>query len=219
MKAIKDYINESYIIDIDEKLSIGDAIFKFINKTIFRIDTKTQADVLKMIAKFMDEYSNGQVKTCLMRQKELESKLYNCINKDDNFWYSDHIHTFGEAIKTRKYWNNVELVDDTLFVCFYNKDDKSRFYAWDESPSFFAAKDKRGNRPLMGFPELDPNNELSYGYRLVNYVIPRVIDPKKWEKEQEEKKAKEKEEEKKNTMKRIENIEKELAELKKIVKY
>ena len=88
----------------------------------------------------------------------------------------------------------------------------------DSTPLFFTAKDKKGNRPLMGYPELDLNNDLSYGTVLVNDIIPRVIDPEKWEQTQNEKKAKQKEEEKKNAMKRIENIEKELKELKNIVK-
>ena len=216
MKYISEYINESAIISIDEKLSMGDAIFKFINKTIFRIDTKTQSDVVKMISKFVEEHSDGQVKTHIMRLKELDSKLNNCINKNDTFWYSED-KTVGEAITTRKYWKNLVLVDDTPFICFYNKDNKTKFYLWIDSPAFLTSKDKKGNRPLMGYPELDPNNDLSFGALLVDDIIPRVIDPEKWQQEQKEKKAKQKEEEKKIAKKRIENIEKELEELKKII--
>lgn len=219
MKTIDIYINESYITPIDEKLSIGDAIFKFINKTIFRIDTKTQSEVVKMISKFVEEHSNDQVKTHIMRLKELDSKLNNCINKNDHFLYSDDkIKTFGEAITIREYWKDLDLVDDTPFICFYNKDNKNKFYAWVDSPLFFTAKDKKGRRPLMGWPELDTNNNLSYGKVLIDDIIPRVIDPEKWEQTQKEKKAKQKEEDKKNAMKRIEAIEKELEELKNIVK-
>ncbi len=217
MKTINSYINESYIMPIDEKLSIGDAIFKFINKTIFRIDTKTQSEVVKMISKFVEEHSNDQVKTHIMRLKELDSKLNNCINKDDNFWYSEN-KTVGEAITAREYWKNLDLVDDTPFICFYNKDNKTKFYVWIDSPVFLTAKDKKGRRPLMGWPELDPNNDLSYGKVLIDDIIPRVIDDEKWQQEQKEKKAKQKEEDKKNAMKRIEAIEKELEELKNIVK-
>lgn len=201
MKSLSEYINE--------RLSLGDAIFRFVSQKVFGNDfAKTQAEFAKDIKNFLSEHSNDKVKMVIMKVKDIEKKLSNCINKNDNLLVTK-VLTIEEGIKEHKWYNDIELLDNTPFVCFYNVDDKDKFYLWQDSLFFFSTKDNKGNRPLKQFLTFQEEHNSYAGEFFTDIVIPRVLDPEKWNKEHKEN------ENKKNIQARIDAIEKELKELKK----
>lgn len=201
MKSLTQFINE--------KLSARDAIFRFVSQKVFGDDfAKTQAEFAKDIKKFLSEHSDDKVKMVIMKVKDIEKKLSNCINKEDNLLVTKTF-TIEQGIKAYKWYNDIELLNETPFVCFYNVDNRDKFYLWQDSLFFFSSKDNKGNRPLKQFLTFKEEHNSYAGEFFTEIVIPRVLDPEKWNKEHKES------ENKKNVQARIKAIEKELEELKK----
>lgn len=214
MKSLVQFIQESY--QIEEKLSFGKAIDKWITKNILRIDVKEQHETAKYIKNKIDELSDGKIGVSIMSAKEIEAKMNNCINADEEIARPapSKTTTLEKAIKERIFWNNIKLFDDTPFICFYSKENKDKFFVWDNSPWYFEEKDKKGNRKMMGWPIIDKkykDNTETVTWFFYNVMFPKILDPEGWK----EKQKQEKEEIKKNTKARIEAIQKELEELKK----
>lgn len=222
MKSLVEFIHEnetmiltSFIYEqrtINEKLSLGDKFSKFIAKYLYNTKAYEQHECAKYIKKEADNLSDGQIGTSVIKVKEIESKMSNCINAKDEVIRPSGKDTLEDSFKKKIFWNDIELREDTPFVCFYSKEDKDKFYVWPESPWFFCSKDNKGNRPLLAYPNLThPDEENTDGNYLKNYVFPRILDPEKWKEEQKAKKK----EIQKNYEARIKHLEDELNKLKK----
>lgn len=215
MKDLSTYIIES--LQINEKLSIKQALVKWIDNHIFNINTKESHEHAKYIKSEIEKSSDGKVSVSIKRAKEIRNDISNCVNKDDTTIWNSHYQkdfTLGEAFKEKLWYNTINLDDNCPFFCFYAKDNKDLYYVWEESPWMLAKKDKNGNRALMGkFMNLDKAGFESETYReyFKRVVFPQLIDPEGWKKQKEE----EKEAIKKNTEERLKAIEKEIAEIKK----
>ena len=214
MKSLTQYIQENY--QIEEKLSFGKVIDKWITQNILRIDVKEQHETATYIKNKIDELSDGKIGVSIMKVKEIEEKMNNCINKDEELVRPapSKTTTLEKAFKERIFWNNIKLFDDTPFICFYSKENKDKFFVWDNSPWYFGRKDKKGNREIRNYPIIDKkykDDVETVTWFFYNVMFPQILDPEGWK----EKQKQEKEEIKKNAKERIEAIQKELEELKK----
>ena len=209
MKHLSTYINE--------KLSLSDNISRIMTKIVFgKGFARTQSEVAKYLKDHVEEWSDGKVSVSIMRVKEIEANMSKCINKNDELVIDTDI-TIEQGIKRHEWYNRIKIIDETPFACFYAKDNKDKFYLYQDSVFYFSHKDEEGNRPLKHNLHFigDGGEETTVEYFFRNTVIPRVLDPEKWEEEQAALDKEHKEEQRKNMNARIKTIEKELAELKK----
>jgi hypothetical protein len=169
---------ESYI---NEKLSLGDKFIKISNKWLFGIDSPSQDEYVKRIKSFVKTQSGGNCSIMIKRTRELVRDIDNVLNADLSSVYNtcvadDGKPTLKQALKTKMWYNDMEISDETPFVCYYMKGKKG-YFVDVYSPFFMSVKLPDGTRPLKNRFSLDVNNVCSLGYEIVNEIIPFLSDP------------------------------------------
>ena len=111
MKSLTQYIKENY--QIEEKLSLGEKFDKWLYNNIFKCNFKEQHETARFIQKQIDELSDGKIGVTIMKAKEIESKINNCINAYDKVYrvYNDDA-TVKRCFKERILWNDIHMKDD-----------------------------------------------------------------------------------------------------------
>ena len=218
MMTLKEYIYESEVISINEKLSFGDAFYKFCCK-IYGLECVTQDKYIKKIKAFVQEHSNNKCSIIIKTYKQIKSDLDNCLNQNENVPMVGGGHmTIKEAIDKGKWFNDITLNDNTPFVCYYSKDNKNKYVLEQDSLFFIAAKTKKGYRDIISGLSLNTDDPIEFGWRIKNVKIPQTLDYEQWEaneKKEAEEKKKQEQESIKASIKRMED---ELAQLKELVK-
>lgn len=163
---------------ITEKLSAKDTVFRTVSRSVFGKDfAKTQSEFAKDLKNHVEEYSDGKVSMNIMKVKDIEPKLSDCVNKEHDLLEYKGL-TVEDGIIERLWRDNVKLSDDTPFVCFYNKSN-NKFYVWEDSLLYFSTKDTNNNRPLMKtltFKEKQNNYIEKF---LKDTVIPSLLGSEK----------------------------------------
>lgn len=219
MMTLKEYILESKINPINEKLSFGDKIDYFIFTKIFKQDWVTQAQYIKRVKKVVEENSDNKVSIILKKYKDIKKDFSNCLNKDEELSSHDWgTFTIEKGIKEAHWWNDIKLEDDFPFMCYYNRSNKDKYVLEPDSLWFLKQKNAKGNRELMGGLSLDTENERSFGWLIKNYRIPQALDYAKWEEERNKKDAEFKKKEQESIKASIKRMEDELNKLKELVK-
>ena len=219
MMTLKEFILESKIKQINEKLSFGDKIEYFIFTKIFKQDWVTQAQYIKRVKKVVEENSDNKVSIILKKYKDIKKDFSNCLNKDEELSSHDWgTFSIEKGIKEAHWWNDIKLEDNFPFLCYYNRNDKDKYVLEPDSLWFLKQKNAKGNRELMGGLSLDTENEHSFGWLIKNYRIPQALDYTKWEEERNKKNAEFKKKEQESIKASIKRMEDELNKLKELVK-
>ena len=200
-------------------LTFWDKVHKyFFGKVIFHCEILTQAEYVLRVKKFVEEHSDNQVSICIKKYKEVKKDLDNCLNKTEEVTSHDW-GTFNieKGILEAHWWNDIHLVDDQPFVCYYNRKNKDKYILEQESLWFLREK-KNGYRTLEGGLMLDTSEPYSYGSMIIKRCIPQALDYDKWYKEATERYNKYLEKQKQSVQERIKNIESELKQLKELLK-
>lgn len=210
MIALESYINE--------KLSFGDKFIKISNKWLFGIDSPSQDEYVKRIKSFVKTQSGGSCSITIKKAKELVRDIDNVLNADlstiHNTWVADDGEpTLRQALKTKMWYNDMEISDDTPFVCYYMKGKKG-YFVDVRSPFYMSVKLPDGTRPLKNHFNLDVNNFYSVGYEIVNEIIPFLSDPDEGMKKITDEKDKRDLERKKSIEKQIKELENEIENIK-----
>ena len=219
MMSLKEYITESEVISINEKLSFGDKIDYFIFTKIFKQDWVTQEQYIKRVKKVVEENSDNKVSIILKKYKDIKKDLSNCLNKDEELSSHDWgTFSIEKGIKEAHWWNDIKLEDDFPFLCYYNRSNKDKYVLEPDSLWFLKQKNAKGNRELMGGLSLDTEDERSFGWLIKNYRIPQALDYAKWEEERNKKDEEFKKKEQESIKASIKRMEDELVKLKELVK-
>lgn len=176
MKTLSQYINE--------KLSFGDKVLKFFSTIMFG-DTPTQDEYVKQLKRFVEKHSDNSVSITIKRLRELRRDINNVINADlGTTWitwpvsdFHNHKQTVREMIVDGTLHNGeIELFDETPFVCFYAKGSKK--YVVDfNSVYYLSIKTEDGTRPLKAIFNIKKTDDGTYGGDLKNCVIPLCLNP------------------------------------------
>lgn len=210
MLTLKSYINE--------KLSFGDKFIKISNKWLFGIDSPSQDEYVKRIKSFVKTQSGGSCSITIKRAKELVRDMDNILNADLSSAYNtcaadDGEPTLRQALKTKMWYNDMEISDDTPFVCYYMKGRKG-YFVDVLSPFYMSVKLQDGTRPLKNHFTIDVNDVNSLGYEIVNEIIPFLSDPDEGMKKITDANDKSNSERKKSIEKKIKDLEDEIENLK-----
>ena len=200
-------------------LTFWDKVDKYFFAKIFGWEVLTQAEYTLRLKKFVEENSDNQVSICLKKYREVKKDIENCLNKEEKI--SSHEwgdFTIEKGILEAHWWNDIHLVDEQPFVCYYNRNNKDKYVLEPDSLWFLREKKKGKYRTLEGGLCLDPSESYSYGAMIIKRCIPQALNYDKWYQEAIEKHKKYLEEKKESVQERIKNIEKELKELKKLLK-
>ena len=219
MMTLKEYILESKINQINEKLSFGDKIDYVIFTKIFKQEGVTQEQYIKRVKKVVEENSDNKVSIILKKYKDIKKNFSNCLNKDEELSSHDWgTFTIERGIKEAHWWNDIKLEDNFPFMCYYNRSNKDKYVLEPDSLFFIKQKNEKGNRELMGYLSLDEDNPAAFGYLIKHLRIPQALDYDAWlenKKKQDEEEKKKEQESIKASIKRMED---ELAKLKELVK-
>ena len=200
-------------------LTFWDKVDKLFFCKIFNCDHPTQAEYVLRLKKFVEDNSNNQVSICIKKYREAKKDIDNCLNKNEQISSHDWGEfTIEKGILEAHWWNDIHLVDEQPFVCYYNRDNKDKYVLESDSLWFLREKKKGKYRTLEGGFSLDPNSMDSFAYTILNRCIPQALDYDKWYKEATERHNKYLEEKKQSVQERIKNIENELSELKNLLK-
>ena len=110
------------------------------------------------------------------------------IGNDNKIDWNDCVIQKGVTFNIEKgileahWWNDIHLVDDQPFVCYYNRKNKDKYILEQESLWFLREK-KNGYRTLEGGLMLDTSEPYSYGSMIIKRCIPQALDYDKWYKE------------------------------------
>ena len=74
--TLKEYITESEVISINEKLSFSDKLY-YIGCKIMGLDCMTQGKYIKELKKFVEEQSDNKVSIIIKKYKDIKSDLNN----------------------------------------------------------------------------------------------------------------------------------------------
>lgn len=224
MRQIDNYIKSSHIISLNEKYSLKDKFQIFINKVYFGDNWMTNAEYVNKLKKFVNEHSDGKVGIVIKKYKDIMKSLGDCLNINENTLkgHYDKSVTLKNALETGTWFGDIELTDDTPFICYYNKDKSDKYVIEPFSMCFMSQRTKDGYRDLVGQlilepDELDPENPKTFGYEIVHERIPQTLDWDAWEAEEKKKSEEQKRKEQENVEKRIKEIEDELEQLKKSI--
>ena len=212
--TLKEYITESEITSINEKLSFSDKLY-YIGCKIMGLDCMTQGKYIKELKKFVEEQSDNKVSIIIKKYKDIKSDLNNCVNKDEKFYANLEIEN---SIKDGHWWNNIKLDDNFPFVCYYNRSNKDKYVLEPDSLFFIKQKNEKGNRELMGYLSLDEDNPAAFGYLIKHLRIPQALDYDAWLENKNKQDEEEKKKEQESIKASIKRMEDELAKLKELVK-
>lgn len=216
--TLKEYITESEITSINEKLSFSDKLY-YIGCKIMGLDCMTQGKYIKELKKFVEDNSNNKVSIIVKTYKQIKNDLNNCLNKDEEIMSHDWgKFSIERGIKEAHWFNGISLEDNFPFVCYYNRSNKNKYVLEPDSLWFIKSKDKNGNREMIGYLSLDSENPAAFGWTVKNIRIPQALDYNAYledKKKQSEEEKKKEQESIKATIKRMED---ELAKLKELVK-
>ena len=217
--TLKEYILESEINTISEKLSLGNKINYFIFTKIFKQDWVTQEQYIKRVKKVVEENSDNKVSIIIKTYKQIKNDFDNCLNKDEELishdWGKFNIE---KGIKEGHWWNDIKLEDNFPFMCYYNRSNKDKYVLEPDSLWFLEQKNAKGNREILGGLELDTEIDHSFGWLIQNYRIPQALDYAKWEEERNKKDAEFKKKEQESIKASIKRMEEELSRLKELTK-
>lgn len=176
MRTLSQYINE--------KLSFGDKVLKFFSTLMFG-NTPTQDEYVKQLKRFVEMNSNNNVSITIKRLRELRRDIGNVINADLGTtwltWPATDFHNQKQTVREMivggtLHNGEIELFDETPFVCFYAKGSKK--YVVDfNSVYYLSVKTEDGNRPLKAIFDLNDTTDGTYGGDVKNYVIPLCMNP------------------------------------------
>lgn len=219
MKKFDTYINESNIISIEEKLSFGDKIDKIICK-IMGYEFVTQDEYIKRLKKVVEECSDNKCSIIVKKYSQVKDSLNDCLNKNEElssaYWGKFSIE---KGIKEAHWWNDIELSDNVPFVCYYSRENKDKYVLEPESLWFIKEKTKKGTREVMkGLMSLDTENPSTLGWMIKNIRVPQTLNYEQWEADKKKKDEEKKKQEQESIKASIERMEKELVQLKKLVK-
>ena len=218
MLTLKEYILESEINQINEKLSFGDKLY-YIGCKIMGLECVTQGKYIKEFKKFVENRSDNKVSIIIKTYKQIKNDLNNCLNKDEEL----SSHDWGKfniekGIKEGHWWNDITLEDNFPFVCYYNRSNKDKYILEPDSLWFIKQKDKNGNRNIMGGLWLDDDDPAKFGWAITNIRIPQALDYDKWLDDKNKQSEEEKKHEQENIKATIKRMEDELNKLKELVK-